>query len=238
MSLRVILTWAYDVRRYQIGGSPELISQLDSSYYDILARVPPGTTKDQFRVMLQNLLGERFHITLHHETREFEGYELVIAKTGLKLKESSAADKAFDQASPNPRPAKDVNGVWHLGNPGTVTWMQAGANGRPTTTLVLARAQSLDPLLVVLNMNLSKPWVDKTGLNSLYDYRLEFAPENLVFVTPDGAPIPPAPASGLNDPFPNLFSALQQQLGLKLDSKKILFDVIVIDHADKTPTGN
>jgi uncharacterized protein (TIGR03435 family) len=65
-------------------------------------------------------------------------------------------------------------------------------------------------------------------------------------VTPDGAPIPPASSPAAagetiqvpDDPAPNLSSSLQQQLGLRLDSKKIAFDVIVIDHADKTPTGN
>jgi uncharacterized protein (TIGR03435 family) len=244
MSLRVILTWAYNLRAYQITGSPEVISQLNSNFYDIVMNVPPGVTQDQFRSMMQGLLIERFHLALHHETKEFDAYELVIGKNGSKLKESSQADQAFDQRSPGQRLTKDANGVPHLEHPGTITFMQPGASGRPTTTLLLARAQSLDPLLVNLNMNLNRPWVDKTGLTGIYDYSLEFAPENLVTVTPDGAPIPPPPpAAGQtvnapNDPAPNLFSALQQQLGLRLDSKKIPFDVIVIDHADKAPTGN
>jgi uncharacterized protein (TIGR03435 family) len=108
--------------------------------------------------------------------------------------------------------------------------MQPGSNGRPTTMLLLCRAQPIDQLLVILNMNLDKPYVDKTGLTGKYDYSLEFAPTNLG---------PPAPASAiLDDPVPDLFAALPKQLGLRLDAKKLQLDVLVIDHIDKVPTEN
>ena len=227
MSLKVILTWAYNMRTYQITGSPDVISQLNSNFYDIVVNVPSGATQDQFRVMLQNLLTERFRLVLHHDTKEFDGYELVIGKNGSKLKESSEADKAFDQKAPGQRLTKDANGVQHLDHPGTITLMQPGANGRPTTMLLLARAQSLDPLLTVLNMNLDRPYVDKTGLSGIYDYSLEFAPENLILVTRDGAPIPPASPGGWRhdsragrsgpEPIFRVAAATRPQVGLKED---------------------
>ncbi len=82
MNLKQLLTTAYDVKAYQISGP----AWLDSERYDITATMAPGTTKEQFQVMLQNLLAERFKVAIHRETKELPMYSLVVAKSGSKLK--------------------------------------------------------------------------------------------------------------------------------------------------------
>lgn len=84
---RMLLAKAYGVQDYQISGP----GWLDSERYEIVAKVPKGTTEEQFKVMLQNLLADRFKLTLHHETKDLPRYELVVAKNGPKLKEAAAA---------------------------------------------------------------------------------------------------------------------------------------------------
>src|SRR6185369_276003 len=84
MSLSNLISTAYDLKRYQYSGP----SWLDGERFDIVAKVPEGATKEQFRVMLQNLLAERFKVAVHREKKEMQVYELLVAKGGLKIKES------------------------------------------------------------------------------------------------------------------------------------------------------
>ncbi len=94
-----LLRRAYDVAPFlpedQVVGGPAWIRGLMGPSYVIDATMPPGTTKEQFQLMLQDLLAKRFHLAVHHETQNFPGYDLVVAKGGPKLKE----------ASPTPEPA-------------------------------------------------------------------------------------------------------------------------------------
>ena len=89
-TLRDLLVDAYSVKRSQISGAP---NWLDSVRFDIVAKVPEGATKEQAKVMLQNLLAERFKLTLHRETKELPVYALVVAKNGPRL-EVSKGDNA------------------------------------------------------------------------------------------------------------------------------------------------
>src|SRR5271157_3691397 len=84
VTLKNVLTNAYGVKSFQISGP----SWLDSERYDIVAKLPRGATKEQFMVMLQNLLAERFKLTLHREKRDLPMYALVVGKNGPKMKES------------------------------------------------------------------------------------------------------------------------------------------------------
>ena len=90
VSLKNVLTIAYAVKGYQINGP----KWLDSERFDIVAKIAKGATKEQFQLMLQNLLAERFKLTLHHETKELPMYALVVGKGGPKLKESVEEDTA------------------------------------------------------------------------------------------------------------------------------------------------
>ena len=81
MALKDLFLLAYRIKTYQISGP----AWLSEKKYDIAAKISRGTTKAQADLMLQNLLVERLEIKLHHETRHLPGYELVIARTGLRM---------------------------------------------------------------------------------------------------------------------------------------------------------
>jgi uncharacterized protein (TIGR03435 family) len=219
VTLMNVLPRAYDVKPYQVTG-PDWLS---SERYDITATIPPGTTKEQFNLMLQRLLAERFHLALHHETKELQGYELIRGKTGPKLKPST---EIGPNVEPTEAPKTDASGFPQLSAPGLV--MMEGVHGTTVVSFLTARAQSLSALVEMLSKEFRLPVVNKTGLTGKFDFTLEFAPQvpgSLPLETPD-------------ESAPNLVSAIPQQLGLKLDPKKIPVDILVIDRADKVPTEN
>src|ERR1035438_4799324 len=113
VALKDVLMNAYGVKGDQINGP----KWLDSERFDIAAKIPEGATKEQFKLMLQNLLAERFKLTLHHETKELPMYALVVGKGGSKLKESVDEDAATPQgaaAPPPPPPGRDEAGPVRL----------------------------------------------------------------------------------------------------------------------------
>jgi uncharacterized protein (TIGR03435 family) len=206
---------------YRISGLPAVVEPL----YDIRARVPPDTTEEQFRLMLQELLAERFSLRVHHEIRDVPGYQLVIAKNGPKLKAAAKGtaplpEGALDEVGENRNLRLDKNGDPQLvpGYKGRV--LQGTGNG---AARVSARMQSLADIVIMCQTWTGRPIVDKTGLTGIYDFDLDFAPRS-------------APDS--HDAALPFEFALTQQLGLKLDPKKVPSDVIVIDHLEKRPTEN
>ena len=220
VTLTNILLRAYDVKNYQVTGP----AWLSTERYDIVAKVPPGTTKEQFNVMLQNLVAERFHLALHHETREFQGYELVAGKSGSKLKASEELGPG--SAEPAAPPKTDANGFPQLDGPGLV--MMEGVKGRAVISYLTAKSQPLLALVDMLSREFRMPIVDKTGLTGMFDFKLEFAPQPPGALTPDST----------DEGGPNLLSAVQQQLGLKLTPSKVSLDVLIVDRAEKVPTEN
>jgi uncharacterized protein (TIGR03435 family) len=225
VGLAGIISKAYDVKYYQISGP----SWFDSERFNIIATVPAGTTVEHFRQMLQNLLADRFNLKLHKETREMSIYALGIAKNGPKLK------KAMPDPPPDPNDAADGASVagggklardadgYPILRPGVtmaVTSTPAGSFAR------LANKEHMQWLVDMLAGQTGRPVVDATGLTEEYDFSLSWIPR-----PPDA---PPA-----EDPIgPDIFTALQQQLGLKLEPKKGPVEVLVIDHAEKIPTAN
>jgi len=219
VTLMNILLRAYDLKPYQATG-PDWLSSLR---YDITAKIQPGTTREQFRLMLQRLLVERFRLALHHETKELQGYELVRGKTEPKLKLSTEVgpDVQLTEA-----PKTDANGFPQLLAPGLA--MMEGARGTGVVSFLTARAQPLSALVELLSKEFRLPVTDRTGLTGKFDFRLEYAPQAPGALPPDA----------LDEAAPNLISAVPQQLGLRLEPKKISVDVLIIDSADKIPTEN
>ncbi len=246
VSLMSILTRAYNVKNYQVTGP----AWLDSERYDIIAKVPPDTTKEQSNIMLQNLLAERFHLALHHDSKEFQGYELVVGKNGPKLKASSPEDAAFDQSAPMTAPPgppeRDANGFPKLDRPGLIMMMKMGGKGTLNAHMT-ARAQTVAQLLNMIGGQLNRPVTDNTGLTGKYDFSLDYGAENAGLFNGGALPPPPPPPGGggqgqvgeaQDELAPTLTTAIQQQLGLRLDAKKIQLDVLIVDKADKVPTEN
>jgi uncharacterized protein (TIGR03435 family) len=218
-TLRSLLMTAYDAKTYQVTGP----AWLDTERYDIAVKIPAGASNAEVSVMWQNLLAERFGVKLHHEPKEFQVEELVIAKGGPKLKET-----AEDLTVPlPPGPPKIQNG--QLLSPGFVTAISPTARVR-----AFARAQGLSQLTAMLSNQVRRPVLDKTGLTGRYDFSLEFTLD----LSGIALPPPPTPGDSATEPEPDLAAAVQQQLGLRLVASKATLDVVVVDKAEKVPTQN
>ncbi|HEY1803597.1 MAG TPA: TIGR03435 family protein [Terracidiphilus sp.] len=197
-----------------------------SARYDIQAKVDPADapkleklTADERRKMLLPLFEERFGLKYHHETRILEVYALVVAKGGPKLE-----------------PAKlDEAGAGSKAGMGRV-WMASSAKGEK----IGARGSNSAAIANMISTELGSTVVDRTGLTGTYDFTLEFAPEMGSGLTalPPAAPTPGASAAQPPEALgPSLFTALQEQLGLKLGTQKQPVDVIVIDRIEQ-PSPN
>jgi uncharacterized protein (TIGR03435 family) len=247
MSLRVLLMNAFDVKNFQVTGP----AWLDTERFDITATMPPDTTKEQFRVMLQNLLAERFKFTFHRETKELPMYSLSVAKGGPKLKESAPAAPVDPDAPPPPFPS----GPPKIGPDGFPELPVGGRAGlfmmmMPGRARFMAQQQTMKDLADRLTMQMNRPVLDNTSLTAKYDFTLTFSPEGLSGPGAMGPlPLPPPPPGGgrggpdgvflpEGEAPPTLFAALQSQLGLKLDAKKGDVEIIAVDHIEKTATEN
>jgi uncharacterized protein (TIGR03435 family) len=208
-----LIRLAYDVQEYQIVGAP---SWTKSAAFDIAAKAD-GMDKATYREMqplLQSLLADRFRLTLHHETRDLPLYELVAAKGGPKLvpaKEGSCS--AFDPKNPPPP------------QPGGALPRICGASWVRKNSLQIV-GSSMPGLASNLAGLLGRPVVDKTGLTGKFDIDLEFAADDAIAI--GGTASSAADASR-----PSIFTALQEQLGLKLESSKGPDEVMVIDHVEQ-----
>ena len=217
--LRRILLSAYDVKNYQLSGP----DWLDTLRFDITAKIPESATKEQFQLMLRNLLETRFKMTHHRESKELPIYALVVAKNGPKIKAtahdevSGKSDEEQTTAVIQPGEGKDGFPPLSLRAPALVIETK---NGRARVT---AKGIPLAKFADLLSGQLGRPVVDMTGLNGNYSF--------VVYFTPEG------PNAG-DASEPSIFGALQERLGLKLDARKGPVELLVIDHAEKVPTEN
>jgi uncharacterized protein (TIGR03435 family) len=235
--VRRLLMTAFGLPLDQISGSDWVMGQ--DARFDIVANVPGGATKDQANEMLLNLLKERFHLTFHREKKDFDLYTLTVAKGGPKLKDAVIPDGPPPEA-PQPgtiatRAPLDRDGFPQLpagrGNAQGVT-----NNGVSRFTFRMSTPQSL---LSMLQFNLGPSrTVDKTGLTGKYDFTLEFSAAGLPGPMGRGGLNAAPGADDTSDSAPNLFTALEKQLGLKLEKGETQLEVVVVDHMDKTPTEN
>lgn len=209
-----LLVQAYDVEDFQIQSK----IPLEKEMFDVAATMATGTTKPQFQKMLQNLLAERFRLQFHTVSREFQGFELVVAKSGHKVTASPSGTPYRNT------PARDGFPQLTPGQPGLITrhTIESGY-------LVVRMSAQRQPLSVFDRTFLQtvdlRPVVERTGLAGTYDFTLAYTVETAR--VPDGPP-----------PAPDLLTAVREQLGLELVSKKIPFDVLVIDSVDRVPTEN
>jgi uncharacterized protein (TIGR03435 family) len=262
-----LLTTAFDVKPDEIAGPAWMADFVGPNRYVVDATMPPGTTKEQLQAMLQNLLIERFHLAFHRETRNFPGYELVVANGGPKLKESTPAPAASTPTTPvsggravgppaSPRFGKDGFAELRPG-PG---WTAAVGSGsyreKCQEESIQDFAHRLSPVIAQalgdeFPADMMKPnphVVDKTGLTGKYDFTVEFSclgcrgfremAPNLPVVAAHVGDAPPA-TDPVGGGLPTIFSAFENQLGLKLVKvKDVPGEVIVIDRIDKLPVEN
>jgi uncharacterized protein (TIGR03435 family) len=258
LPLKNLLVNAFGVKTYQISGP----AWIDTERFDIVAKVPQGATKDDVKLMLQNLLSERFKLTLHREKKDLPMYALIVAKNGPKMKESPSDDPDSKDASgpqdpaaaaANDQRAKQVleNAVRNMKDgmpmpPGLVARQGMSMMMMPGRARISSAKQTMSQLAEWLSNQLDRPVVDQTGLTKNYALTLEYSPESVGGRGPMGMALPPMPSGGEggtppeadSQAAPTLFSALQEQLGLRLEQKKGPVDLLVVDHLEKTPTEN
>jgi uncharacterized protein (TIGR03435 family) len=201
--------------------------------FDFAAKLPAGATQAQFRKMLQNLLAERFKLALHLEAKEMPVFELTVAEKGLKMKPSppDAASPAEDPWAPSPSTTgKDGYPEFPSGHGGL-----AGAGGRYRWT---GFHVSMAEIASTLSFHLGRPVIDATGLTGTYDLDLKWTID-VAWLLENAGMRDQIPELAKDAPTgPNLLHAVQDQLGLKLTSKKGQGEVVVIDHVEKVPTSN
>jgi uncharacterized protein (TIGR03435 family) len=217
--LRAVLLTAFDVKNYQLAG-PDWLNTLR---FDITARLPEGTTKPQFQAMLRNLLADRFGMVTHRESRELPIYALLPAKGSPKLK------PAADAGAPNGKPMDF--------QPATVVKAE-GSDGFPVVNLpmpgivietrdgrarISAKEVPMNKLADFLSGQTGRPVFDFTGLAGIYSFTVYFTP---------------AAAAPEGDSDPSIFGALSEQLGLRLEARRGPVETVVVDRAEKAPTGN
>ena len=220
--LSEVVKKAYDLESYHLSGP----ASLDDRFL-ISARVPAGATTEQFRLMLQNLLSERFKLKVHWEKKDLPGYALVVGKGGPRLKASAKTEPAPEAENPHISLNADLFPVIPPGYPanGIVTF----GNGHLRSTG--AGRATMAQLALELARKLSQPVVDETGLSGRYDFTLYW-----VLGEPDYQPGTGPPAEDL-PLLPTLSDALRK-LGLNVQSKRLPADVLVVDHVDPVPTEN
>jgi len=215
MSLRMLLEIAYKVKDSQIAGGPGWI---DSDRYDIEARPPEGTvTADRSRLMLQALQEDRFRLALRRETRAIPVYALVAGSGGIRVPKTTGGDCVDFPAGSPPTPSA----------PGLAPSIPCG--GFVTSRNLLEGGNiSMAEFVDALGNMLERPVVDRTGFTGKFTVRLDFSPEGVFGLHDDGNP---------DQSRPSIFTAIQEQLGLKLESKKGPAEVLVIDRVEK-PDAN
>ena len=225
MPLRALITFAYQVQGFQLVDDPTWIR---NENFDIVAKmegdpppVMPGTGPDPHMVAMRTLLAERFKLAVRRETREMDIYALVLArpdgKLGPALKPTTqdcAAMIAAARGGPPPGPP-----------PGPNSPVVCGMRGLPGRLVAGAMPMSL--LASNLSGQVQRIVVDRTGLSGAWDFEITFAPERPLN-PPPGVEFPPADPNA-----PSLFTAMQEQLGLKLQSTKGPVEVLVVDHVEQ-----
>jgi len=220
ITVKRLIALAYEIpAKDQIYGGPGWVdsetyhidAKIDDSLAEKLAKLPSDQQWEQIRLMLQAALVDRFQLTVSHESKELSVFALVVAKNGPKL----------TQSDPKRAPSDETRGA-----------------SMPERGRFIASQQSVASLLGLLSRELGGRIVlDQTGLKGEYDFTLNWTP-----VSPpemgtgeagqtSGATLVPE-TSGVS-----IFAALEDQLGLKLESRKAPVDVLVIGHVEK-PSGN
>jgi uncharacterized protein (TIGR03435 family) len=208
VTLGMLIRVAYNVHDFQISGGPPWI---ESVRYDVEGKTDDAAGRQQTAIvqgpMLQRLLEDRFSLAVRHEIRELPVYELTIAKSGSKLKAGNCIARDLNVQPPSAGRTPDYCGFLVTDN-----------NMMKATQIDMVHFTDL------LSLWVKRTVIDKTGITNRFDVDLRWNPD-------ESAAAPSA------DPFPSIFTALQDQLGLKLESGRGPVEVLVIDSVSK-PSEN
>jgi uncharacterized protein (TIGR03435 family) len=226
--IRSFVAEAYDVKMFQIYGAP---GWLASDKYDVSAKWEEAPAKKSFeeqwsdrRARLRTLLEDRCALKVHRETKELPVYVLTIAKSGIKLKTPNCV--TFDI---NNRPAPPAPGEPRPNYCGNMRTGREGVNSTFSATGI-----TMKEMVSWLSGNTSRTVIDKTGYAEKFDAAMTWTPDGPARQGPGDDS---SKAASDDTVGPSIFTALQEQLGLKLESSKGPVEVLVIDHVEK-PSAN
>jgi uncharacterized protein (TIGR03435 family) len=231
MPMKWFVHYAYTVKESQVSGPDWLSAQR----FDIVAKLPAGATREQIPAMMQALLADRFKMKLHRESKESSVYALVVAKGGVKMKESPLDPDTDD----GPGKANvDVNVTGR--QDGATVSLGKGASVSFEGLRLVAKKVTMTYLADSLARFEDRPVVDMTGLTGTYDctipYNLDDVRALIMSSAPPGTPLPPRQAD-VGETNVSLMDSLAA-LGLKMEPRKAPLDFLVLDHIEKTPTEN
>jgi len=252
MSLADLIRVAYRVKAYQVSGP----DWMGSERFDVLAKLPEGASREQVPEMLQALLAERFKLTVHRESKEHAVYALVAGKNGPKLKESppdadapagGGAPTALEDANPQVRLSGrgENTQVSISGGQFGTAHMSMGSDG---TMHLEAPKMTMAALADTLSRFFDRPVLDLTEIKGTYQVVMDLSMEDLRNAARNFGMMAPGlgggrggerpAANAASDPGGLSIFAAVQQLGLKLEPRKVPLEAIVIDHLEKAPTEN
>ena len=214
--LKPLIAEAFGVRSDQITGP----AWLNTERYDIVANIPQGATRDDFKLMLADLLRDRFRLRFHMDSRIRPIYVLRARNNGPTL--TPTERRADDATDPS------VGGVDAEGCP-IVSPNYKGMVSRPVPGVMCwtARDVALADLARLLEQPAGRPIVDETGLTGRYDFKIRYQ-----FLGRG------ANTGAAADRAPTVFTAVEEQLGLKLEPTTRSFPELIIDEIEREPTGN
>ena len=209
----------------RIFGWPDWI---DAERYTISAKMPDGASQGAMQVAIRNLLKDRFKLVTHEETRELPVYDLVLARGDGRLGPALQASSAECQAALTDYYEAVRRGMPAQAPPAEVARCTSSQLGIGTVGL---RGQSIRGFTLMVAQFVDRQVIDRTGLTGFYDLTLTWTPEPAVGATVLG--VPPTPPPPADPDAPNIFTALQEQLGLKLEPGRGPVEVVVIDRLEK-----
>ena len=211
MTLKEMIVMGWRIQPFQVSGGPPW---LDSIHYDVNAKAESQLKPGEIQLLLQSLLADRFQLVLRRETKELPVYAMVLAKKDGKLGPGLVESKI--DTCPPPDPTKAPVSP-EPGKPIPISCGQMRMSDRHLS----AMSVPVTSLIPMLSRHLERTVINQTGLTAKFDISLEWAPDN----------------NSTDASAPSIFTALQEQLGLKLESQKGPVAVFVVERAEK-PSEN
>jgi uncharacterized protein (TIGR03435 family) len=230
LTMRDLLAMAYRVKIYQLSG-PDWVA---NERYDINGKIPPGVSPEKLPEMTQSLLAERFGLKVHREKKEMPVYVLLMGKPPLRLKDSVIDKDAPPPTSFTSTGTGSAQGIAiNLGNGASFSFAGGKFEAKKVTAPQIAG---------VLERFSDRPVMDLTELKGTYDFEFNVSPEEtqtlmIHAAVAAGVQLPPQ-ALRLLEGGGNPIESGADQLGLKIDGRKMAVEIIVIDQIQKTPTDN
>jgi uncharacterized protein (TIGR03435 family) len=218
---------AFQLKAIQVKGPTSITSRI----FILNATMPPDTSKDTARMMLQSALTDRFHLKFHYETQGVSVYAIVPGKKGVTLQAAAdAAAREKDKIATGDTSVKDLSEFSNGSSLAQALPLIQGKRARVSSLFapghVYSTAMSLDLLAENMSFYFDRPVVNTSGLNGEYKFDIRWSPdENGKFSS-----------QPLSDP--GFLSALEEQGGLRLDRRTVSMNMLVIDHVDAVPTEN